>query len=175
MAKRRWRRLTPETRREVIRLARGGASYRDIKGAVDVSLGAIGVVLKPFGGVLRKEHWTPPSTARLSIDERIEIQLGVARGNSLRTIAGGLGRAPSTISREVNNHGGRHEYKAVAAHRQAERDARRPKQPKLASVELAVEVAARLAQLWSPVEIAAKLRLEFVDRPEMWVSHETVY
>jgi len=34
--------MPPETRREVIRLARKGASYRDIKGRIDVSMGAIG-------------------------------------------------------------------------------------------------------------------------------------
>ena len=175
MAKRRWRRMPPERRREVIRLARGGASYRDIKGAVNMSLGAIGLVLRPLGGVLRVEQWAPSSSTRLSIDERIEIQLGLRTNKSLRLIAGELGRAPSTISREVNNHGGRRGYQAVAAHRQAERDARRPKPPKLASLELCHEVETRLAQLWSPVEIAAKLRLEFADRPEMWVSHETIY
>jgi IS30 family transposase len=111
----------------------------------------------------------------LSLDERVEIQLGLQGAKSVRTIAGELGRAPSTICREVNLHGGRRGYKAVPAHRQAERDARRPKQPKLASLELAGEVEVRLRQLWSPAEIAAKLRLEFEDRPEMWVSHETIY
>src|SRR5262245_22144651 len=175
MAKRRCRRLTPEVRREVIRLARGGASYRDIKGRLDLSNGTIGLVLTPLGGVLRAEHWSPPSGVRLSLDDRIEIQLGVGQAKSFRAIAAGLGRAGSTIAREVNHHGGRHGYRAVAAHRQAERDARRPKPPKLASAELAGEVDTRLRSLWSPQEIAAKLRLEFADRPEMWVSHETIY
>ena len=175
MAKRRWRRMPPDVRREVIRLAQRGASHRDIKGQVDVSLGAVGLVLRPFGGVLRREQWTTPSGTRLSLDERVEIQLGLQGGKSMRRIAGELGRAPSTISREVNNHGGRRGYKAVAAHRRAERDARRPKEPKLASLELAGEVDTRLRQLWSPTEIAAKLRIDFADRPEMWVSHETIY
>jgi IS30 family transposase len=175
MAKRRWRRLSPELRREVIGLARRGASYRDIKGQVDVSLGSIGLVLQPFGGVLRCEQWESPSGTRLSLEERVEIQLGLQRKQSLRRIAEGLGRAASTISREVNHHGGRRGYKAVAAHRAAERDARRPKQPKLASLELGGEVQTRLLTLWSPQEIAAKLRLEFPDRPERWVSHETIY
>jgi len=109
------------------------------------------------------------------LDERIEIQLGLAQRKSVREIAGELGRAPSTVSREVNHHGGRRNYKAVTAHRQAQRDARRPKTPKLASIELAREVEDWLLQWWSPEEIAAKLRLEFPERPEMWVSHETIY
>jgi transposase, IS30 family len=175
MARRRWRRMPPETRREVIRLARMGATYRDIKGQIDVSTGAIGLVLKPLGGVLRTEHWCPPSSRRLSLDERIEVQLGLAQRKSLREIAGELGRAPSTISREVNHHGGRGRYRAVTAHRHAQRAARRPKTPKLASVELAGHVEGWLLQWWSPEEIAAKLRLEFPQRPEMWVSHETIY
>jgi IS30 family transposase len=167
--------LTPEIRREVIRLARNGATYRDIKGKLDLPNGSIGLVLKPLGGVLRAGQWTPPSEFRLSLDDRIEIQLGVEQHKSLRQIARELGRASSTISREVNRHGGPKGYKAVAAHRQAERDARRPKPPKLASAELAADVEARLLQLWSPEEIAAKLRVEFADRPERWVSHETIY
>ena len=175
MAKRRWRRITPEVRREVIRLARGGASYRDIKGQLDLPMGSIQLVLVPLGGVLRGEHWSSPSGVRLSLDERIDIQLGLEQRQSLRAIAAQLGRAPSTVSREVAGHGGRSGYKAVRAHRQAERDARRPKTPKLASPELAAEVEARLLVWWSPQEIAAKLRLEFPDRPEMWVSHETIY
>ncbi len=175
MAKRRWRRVTPEVRREVIRLARGGASYRNIMGQLDLPSGSIGLVLRPLGGVLRAEHWSPPSGVRLSLDERIEIQVGIDQSRSLRAIAAELGRAPSTVSREVRSHGGRRGYKAIAAHRQAERAARRPKPAKLASVELASEVEARLLRWWSPEEIAAKLRLEFPDRPEMWVSHETIY
>jgi len=175
MAKRRWRRITPEVRREVIRLARGGASYRDIKGRLDLSNGAVGLVLVPLGGVLRREQWQCPSGFRWSLDERIEIQLGLEQAKSLRAIAGALGRAPSTITREVNHHGGRDNYKAVAAHRQAELAARRPKPGRLTATELRGEVESRLLQLWSPEEIAAKLRVEFADRPEMWVSHETIY
>jgi IS30 family transposase len=175
VVKRRWRRITPEVRREVIRLARNGASYSDIGGRLDLPMGSVGLVLAPLGGVLRQDQWSTPSPLRLSLDERVEIQLGLGQGRSLRVIAARLGRSPSTVSREVANHGGRAGYKAVTAHRQAERDARRPKRPKLASPELAREVEARLLAWWSPEEIAAKLRLEFPDRPEMWVSHETIY
>jgi transposase, IS30 family len=175
VAKRRWRRLTPEIRREVIRLARGGASYRDIKGKLGLPNGSIGLVLTPLGGVLRGDHWTPPSKFRLSLDDRVEIQIGLEQNKSLRQVAGELGRASSTICREVNHHGGRAGYKAVAAHRQAEHDARRPKPTALSSPELCREVESRLLLWWSPEEIAAKLRVEFADRPEMWVSHETIY
>jgi len=175
VAKRRWVRITPEVRREVIGLARGGASYRQIKGQIGLPIGSIGLVLAPLGGVLRQEHWSCPSGRRLSLDERVEIQLGVEQHKSFRVIARELEREPSTISREVNHHGGRNGYKAVTAHRDAEQAARRPKTPKLAAPKLCTEVEKRLRQLWSPQEIAAKLRTEFADQPEMQVSHETIY
>jgi IS30 family transposase len=175
VVKRRWKRITPEVRREVIGMARQGATYRDIKGKLDLPAGSIRIVLRPFGGVFRREQWSTPSGTRLSLDDRIEIQIGLQHGKSFRAIAARLGRAPTTISREVNRHGGRDHYKAVAAHRQAERDARRPKAPALARPELAAVVEAWLLQWWSPQEIAAKLRLEYPDRPEMRVSHETIY
>jgi transposase, IS30 family len=175
VAKRRWRRITPEVRREVIMLARQGASYRDIKGATALPMGSIGLVLAPLGGVIRGEHWSCPSGRRLSLEERIDIQLGLDQDKSLRKIATGLGRAPSTIAREVRNHGGRDHYKAVLAHRAAQRAACRPKTAKLAAPELRAEVEDGLLRLWSPQEIAAKLRAEFPDRPEMRVSHETIY
>jgi IS30 family transposase len=128
-----------------------------------------------LGGVIRREHWVCPSRWRLSLEERIEIQLGVKERKSFRAIAAGLGRAPSTIAREVNHHGGREGYKAMQAHRGAEQAARRPKTPKLAQSELCAEVEARLLELWSPQEIAAMLRTEYAGRPEMCVSHETIY
>jgi IS30 family transposase len=159
----------------VIKLARAGKSYAQIKGEVDLPHGSIGLVLQPLGGVLRREHWMPPSELRLSLDERIEIHLGLEQAKSCRAIARELGRAPSTISREVRKHGGPAGYKALAAHRQAELAARRPKTAKLAGSELCAAVEAMLLQWWSPQEIAARLRVEFPGQPEMWVSHETIY
>ncbi len=175
MAKRRYRWITPEVRRAVIGLARQGVTYEDIKGRLDLPIGSISLVLRPLGGVLRVEQATPPTSWHLTLDERIEVQLGIAEGKSVRAIAAGLGRSPSTISREIARHGGRRGYKAGVAHRQADGNARRPKTAKLACRELAARVETLLLLLWSPQEIAAMLRLEFADRPEMWVSHETIY
>jgi len=175
VVKRRPRRLTAQVRREVIGLAREGHSYRQIKGKIGLPLGTIGLVLHPLGGVLRKEQWECPTGWRLSLEERIAIQLGCQQDKTLTAIAVELSRAVSTVCREVNGNGGRSQYRAVPAHQRAELAARRPKPAKLAARELAAQVEARLLRLWSPEEIAAKLRVEFEDRPEMWVSHETIY
>jgi len=103
--------------------------------------------------------------------------VGRAAGDSVRVIAARLGRAASTVSREVaRNSLARGRYRAVAAQRRAEDRARRPKAAKLAGDgELREYVQGRLRRRWSPEEISARLELEFPDRPEMRVSHETIY
>jgi len=119
----------------------------------------------------------PVSGRYLSLAEREEIAVGRAAGDSVRVIAARLGRAPSTVSREVRrNCLSRGRYRAVAAQRRAEDRARRPKAAKLAGDgELREYVQGRLRRRWSPEEISARLELEFPDRPEMRVSHETIY
>src|SRR5436190_14847748 len=100
----------------------------------------------------------------------------LARGETATLIAGRLGRAVSTVTREVNANGGRRGYRAVRADRRALGRALRPKPAKLAcSARLRAEVERRLGERWSPEQIAARLVLDFPDDPEMRVSHETIY
>lgn len=170
-----YRRITPEVRREVLKLAAQGATYEEIKGKVDVSDGGIAIIVRPLGGVIRKELWAP-SPARLSIDDRVEICLSLERGLSLRAIGRRIGRHASTVCREVNANGGRHAYRPMDAHRGAAWRARRPKATKLATnSRLRERVEADLKQLWSPQEIAARLKDEFGDDDTMRISHETIY
>ena len=75
-------------------------------------------------------EWSP---LRLSLTEREEISRGLAAGESFRCIASGLGRAGSTVSREVAANGGCVKYRAAAAHRASRHRARRPKPAKLGS------------------------------------------
>ena len=115
----------------------------------------------------------------LSLAEREEIAVGVAAGLGVREIAGRLGRAASTVSREVRRNGpsrsGR-PYRAVAAQSQADARARRPKPAKLAADGALREwVQGKLKVSWSPEEISARLKLEFPDDREMRVSPETIY
>jgi len=140
----------------------------------------------------------PRRRPRLNLEEREEISLGVAAQESVRAIARRLGRSPSTIAREIRNnssagrgryrpqyrfgaqrHGGpqrRPRYTPTAAQARSQRRARRPKLGKLAGNQLLrIQVQTRLDQQHSPEQIARRLRTEFPDDPEMWVSHETIY
>lgn len=93
----------------------------------------------------------------------------------MAAIAGALGRSPSIVSREVKANSGADGYRAWFAHRRARSQAQRPKPFKLRQGPLLIEVSERLRQLWSPDEIAHRLRLDHPDEPEMRVSDETIY
>ena len=175
MAKKLWRRITPEVRSEIIRLAAKGVTGEAIAVAVSRSTGAVSYVLAPFGGVFRSGVWQP-AAGRLTAECRVEIYLGLDRGESYETIGNALGRHRSTIFREVKGNGGRKAYRPMAAHDRAEHEARRPKPTKLASnTKLCARVIADLEKWWSPEQIARQLRRDFGDDPEMRVSHETIY
>ncbi len=113
----------------------------------------------------------------LGVAEREEIALGLAAGQPLRQIAARIGRAPSTVCREVaRNRTAKGAYRALSAQAAAEGRARRPKTARLA----ADPVLRQVVQDWlearrSPRQISARLAIEFPDRPEMRVSHETIY
>jgi IS30 family transposase len=113
---------------------------------------------------------------RLSLAEREQIAVGVARGDSARAIAQRLGRAPSTITRELGSNGGRNGYRACDADARALAHARRPKVAKLASSpRLRVIVEDGLEKRWSPEQISARLKIDYPDDAELRVSHETIY
>lgn len=116
------------------------------------------------------------SELRLSLAEREEISRGVAAGLSIRAIATGLHRSPSTVCREVNANGGRRKYRAVQADRAALRRALRPKRTKISQCRrLRSTVERKLEARWSPQQIASWLAETYPDHPEMQVSHETIY
>ena len=116
------------------------------------------------------------SALRLSLTEREEISRGLAAGESMRCIAARLGRAASTVSREVASNGGRSKYRAAGAHRASRHRARRPKPAKLAvNHQLRTVVEEKLELWWSPRQISDWLVDAYPDNEEMWVSHETIY
>jgi len=176
MGRRRWQKMPPEVRREVMKLAAKGATYQEIRERVDISDGGITCVLRPLGGVIRRESLAPPSGLRLSIEERQSIWCDLQTNQSFRAIAHRLSRAPSTVCREVAANGGREGYQPHRAHQAAFERGKRPKPGKLEShPELWNRVKADLGRLWSPQQIAARLRSEFGDDRGMTVSHETIY
>ena len=111
----------------------------------------------------------------LSIDEREQIAVGVAVGRSVAQIADGLGRAASTVRRELARNGGRARYSAVRAQRRAVRERARPKPSRFESDPvLARYVDERLALLDSPMTISIELA-HGLHATTASVSHETIY
>jgi len=116
------------------------------------------------------------SRRSLSLPEREEISRGVFAGQSLRCIATALGRAPSTVSREINRNGGRRRYRASKADQSAWDRAHRAKSCKLVeNPALGRVVAKKLKQFWSPEQIAGWLKYTYPDDESCQVSHETIY
>jgi IS30 family transposase len=112
----------------------------------------------------------------LRLEEREEISRGIAVGRSIRQIAQGLRRAPSTVSREIRRNGGGQAYRANWAERSAWERALRPKPCRLAlHRELRWRVAQKLALQWSPEQISGWLRQEFPTDQDMQISHEAIY
>jgi len=172
----RYPKLTPEERKRIICLVADGMSSADVAREIARSISFVQKVVQAAGGVARRLDWDP-SPARLSAAEREEIRSGLEAGETFRSIARRLGRAPSTVSREVGANGGRDRYRGWRAHRRASELARRPKVAKLAGCpRLRAQVETWLEEeLWSPTQIAATLRTEFPDDPMMRVSPETIY
>jgi len=97
-------------------------------------------------------------------------------GQSIRSIALLLGRAPSTVSREIKRNGGRRDYRASKAELAAWERAHRPKICKLVKNRaLAHIVAKKLTQRWSPEQIAGWLKKTYPEDESYQVSHEIIY
>jgi IS30 family transposase len=166
--------LSREKKAELWQRWKHGQCASDIARALARTKGAIHHVLAFNGGIAPVARRRCP--VALVLDEREEISRGIAAGQSIRRIAAGLGRSPSTVSREVARHGGRSAYRAAEAEARAWDRALRPKLCRLAShPELRWRVAEKLALDWSPEQIAGWLRRTFPADEGLWVSHETIY
>jgi IS30 family transposase len=132
-------------------------------------------------GILsRTGGFQPPQRSRskiaLTLAEREEISRAVAEGQSVRSIAARLDRAPSTVSHEIKRNGGRANYRAAEAEDAAWNRALRPKACKLREDRaLARTVADKLRLLWSPEQIAGWLKHTYPRDESHRVSHETIY
>jgi transposase, IS30 family len=170
-------RLSQAERLEILERVSLGESQPQIADAVGCTTRTVRRVLAAAGGTpSRRSRRRPRSPLRLSLSEREEIRAGIASGDSFRAIARRLGRAPSTVSREVGGMQGRRGYRATSAEDLASLAARRPKPAKLASnARLRRRVREMLCERFSPQQISARLRLEYPDDEEMRIAAETIY
>src|SRR4051794_11356538 len=106
-----YRRFSPADEDEIWRRMRAGHSMKPAARALGLPTSTVRSYLVRCGGIRPAPRRRSPG--RLGLAEREEISRGLAAGLSLRAIAAGLGRAPSTISREVAAHGGRDGYRAA--------------------------------------------------------------
>ena len=167
--------LSDEQKQLAFKLRASGWRLVDIAREIGCTAPMVGLMVRE--GKFTKGapcSWAPRAGC-LSIGDREQILLGIGRGASLSGIAKALQRSPSTITREVYANGGREQYSAWRGHQRAREHARRPKSCKLRRGKLHREVSRRLAQLWSPQEIARRLPLDYPEDPAMRVSHETIY
>ena len=151
-----------------------GVSLNEIGRMFDRGHSSVQRILAETGGI------RPPQRRRsgraLSLADREEISRGIVAGRSLRSIASSLGRAPSTVSRELRRNGGRCRYRANQADQAAWDRAKRPKSCKLVENRaLARVVASKLQLEWAPDQIAGWLKRTYPGNEAMQVSHETIY
>jgi IS30 family transposase len=151
-----------------------GVSLNEIGRMFDRGHLSVQRILAETGGI------RPPQRRRsrqaLSLAEREEISRGIVADRSLRSIASSLGRAPSTVSRELRRNGGRRRYRANQADQAAWDRAKRPKSCKLVENRaLARVVASKLQLEWAPDQIAGWLKRTYPGNEAMQVLHETIY
>ncbi|WP_414441212.1 IS30 family transposase [Burkholderia sp. 22PA0106] len=153
---------------------RKGESLQKIAQLFDRNHSSVQGILAETGGIQPKPRHR--SRLALTLAEREEISRAVVAGESMRTIANRLGRAPSTISREFGRNGGMQGYRASNADELAWERAHRPQVCKLVkNKELARVVAGKLRLQWSPEQIAGWLKHVYAVNRDYQVSHETIY
>jgi len=153
---------------------KAGYRIREIARALKFDHGSIRSLLARAGGFAPRTRRR--ASHALTLAEREDISRGIAAGDSGRSIAARIGRAPSTVSREIARHGGRSGYRATDADNAAWASALRPKPCLLArNGRLRNIVASKLSVDWSPEQVVGWLKLEYPDDERMRVSHETIY
>jgi len=151
-----------------------GESLQSIAQLFDRNHSSVQGIFIRTGGIRPAKRKRSPRA--LTLAEREEISRGVVAGYSCRSIAAILGRAPSTISREISRNGGAQSYRASTADQAAWDRACRPKTCKLVTNRALARIVARKLQLeWAPEQIAGWLKRTYADDESYQVSHETIY
>jgi IS30 family transposase len=168
------RRFTPEERAAVWRGWKSGLTLKEIGESLHRTGPTVLWVLRRDGGFAPRNRQR--AFRSLQVSEREEISRGLAKGLSVREIARRIGRAASSVAREIARNGGARRYRAAEADVRAWQLAKRPQPCLLARrCRLRDWVAEHLDRNWSPRQIAVGLRHTFPHDPYMRVSHETVY
>lgn len=151
-----------------------GESLQHIAQLFDRNHSSIQQILAETGGIRPAQRCR--SRLALTVAEREEISRSVTTGQSIRSVAARLGRAPSTISREIMRNGGQECYRASQADQAAWDRAHRRKTCRLVENRtLAHIVAGKLQLLWSPEQIVGWLKRTYPADENNQVSHETIY
>ena len=153
----------------------GGATYAEAAAVVGVSVSTLRRRAGDEAVVVVRQHQQRPNA--LTLDERVDIAVGIGVGESDGVIAGRLGRHRSTVWREIGLNGGRSAYRAFRAHERAGEQACRPKPRWFEERAWLWDEVCRsiLEERWSPKAIARRLRRDHPDDPQWWVSHEAIY
>jgi IS30 family transposase len=167
--------FTPKQKAELWERWRSGQCVADIARALDRrNKSGVYRVLALNGGIAPVPRRR--AAVALGLEEREEISRGIAAGRSIRLIAQGLKRSPSTVSREIRRNGGCSAYRASQADTLAWQRALRPKPCRLARHgELRWRVTQKLALQWSPEQVSGWLKRQFPADQGMQVSYETIY
>src|ERR1700730_13890533 len=167
-------RLSATEKNEIWGRWKAGQSMHEIGRAFGRPHPTIRKLLLPSGGI------APIARRRSGLAHPLaggeDFSRGISSGSSIREIARGLSRAPSTVSREIVRHGGRPAYRAHDADGQAWQSALRPKRCLLAmNRKLRNIVASKLVLDWSPEQISGWLKKQYANDESIRVSHETIY
>src|SRR3974390_2254632 len=157
--------FTPQQRAELWERWKNGQCVANIARALERrNKSGVYRILALNGGIAPEPRRRAARALRLG--EREEISRGIAAGRSMRRIAQGLRRSPSTVSREIRRNGGCSAYRAGEADPRAWGRAVRPKRWRGAQ---------KLALQWSPEQISGWLKRQFAADQGMQISHETIY
>src|ERR1700730_9745770 len=166
--------LSAVQKSDVWRRWKAGQTLHEIGRAFGKEHSSIRCLVSRYGGIAPAVRRR--SLLALTLREREEISRGLAFVSSFREIPKCLGRAVSTVSREVARHGGCPGYRASQADGEAWESALRPKRCLLSiNLKLRNIVASKLILDWSPEQISGWLKIQYPDDESMRVSHETIY
>ncbi|MEA1987590.1 MAG: IS30 family transposase [Pseudomonadota bacterium] len=168
------RNFSQQEKQELWKRWKSGQSLSEIGRALGRHAATISGILDLNGGFLPVKR--KRSKYHLSLEEREEISRELIKGSSFRKIALKLWRSPSTISREISRNHGVDQYRAVSADKRAWIQGCRPQECKLKlNKELCELVAKKLQMEWSPEQVSGWLSIRKHAKPQMQISHETIY